>query len=80
MSAVPSETTKSATSSITAGNISLSIIAFEVSSFGVLVGAFAPRINGIRLNYKQNSFERRVTNALHSLEKPFCTSDILKYL
>lgn len=31
---------------------------------GVLVGAFAPRINGIRLNYKQNSFERRVTNAL----------------
>lgn len=31
---------------------------------GVLVGDFAPRINGIRLNYKQNSFERRVTNAL----------------
>lgn len=31
---------------------------------GVLVGAFVPRINGIRLNYKQNSFERRVTNAL----------------
>lgn len=24
---------------------------------GVLIGAFAPRINGVRLNYKQNRFE-----------------------
>ncbi len=29
-----------------------------------IVGALAPRINGIRLNYKQNRFEKSVTSAL----------------
>lgn len=31
---------------------------------GILVGTFVPRINGIRLNYKQSRFERSVKNAL----------------
>lgn len=31
---------------------------------GAIVGALAPRINGIRLNYKQNRFEKSVTSAL----------------
>ncbi len=31
---------------------------------GALVGAFAPRVNGIRLNYKQNRFEKRIISAL----------------
>ena len=31
---------------------------------GAIVGALAPRINGIRLNYKQNRFEKSVTSEL----------------
>lgn len=36
---------------------------------GTLVGAFAPRINGIRLGYKQNRFETRVSSALTLMAK-----------
>lgn len=36
---------------------------------GTLVGTFAPRINGIRLSYKQNRFETRVARALTLMAK-----------
>lgn len=36
---------------------------------GALVGAIAPRINGIRLSYKQNRFEASVRNALVLMAK-----------
>lgn len=47
---------------------------------GNVIGALAPRINGIRLNYKQRGFERRVEKALsvmacriETLEDNFCS-------
>ncbi|MGN1224902.1 MAG: hypothetical protein ACI4TG_07345, partial [Ruminococcus sp.] len=36
---------------------------------GTLIGAFAPRINGMRLSYKQNRFETRVESALTLMAK-----------
>lgn len=36
---------------------------------GTLIGACAPRINGIRLSYKQNRFETRVKSALTLMAK-----------
>ena len=36
---------------------------------GTLVGTFAPRINGIRLSYKQSRFETRVAGALALMAK-----------
>lgn len=34
---------------------------------GYLMGSIAPSLNGIRLNYKQNRFERNMTSAINSL-------------
>ena len=36
---------------------------------GTLMGTFVPRINGIRLSYKQNRFETRVAGALTLMAK-----------
>ena len=36
---------------------------------GALIGTFVPRINGIRLSYKQNRFETRVAGALTLMAK-----------
>lgn len=47
--------------------------------FGNVIGAVVPGINGIRLNYKQNSFEKRIIKALQimairieAMEENYC--------